>query len=70
MMIAAYRMVIQDWPRAKAIEEMERMGFNSWIIPIKQYLLNVDIGELRRELAEGRRLAAHLEQPTPLADRR
>lgn len=52
MMIAIYRMAIQNWPRAKAIDEMKRMGFNDWNLPIERYILNVNIEELKQGLAE------------------
>jgi tyrosine-protein phosphatase SIW14 len=52
MMIAVYRMAVQDWPRAKAIAEMKQMGFNDWNVLIERYLLNVDIKRLKREMAE------------------
>ena len=58
MMIAIYRMVVQDWPKTKAIKEMKQMGFNEWNIPIERYLLNVDVKELKwkmtKRIAEGR----------------
>ncbi len=51
MMVAVYRMVVQDWPKAKAVKEMKRMGFNEWNVPIERYLSNVDVERLKRELA-------------------
>jgi tyrosine-protein phosphatase SIW14 len=52
MMIALYRMVVQDWPRDKAIKEMKRKGFNDWNVPIERFLQNVDIESLKQKLAE------------------
>lgn len=50
MMIAIYRMVVQDWPKAKAIDEMKRMGFNEWNEPIEHYLQNLDVKQIQREM--------------------
>ncbi len=52
MMVAIYRMVIQDWPREKAIDEMKRMGFNNWNKPIERYIQNINIAELKQGLTE------------------
>jgi tyrosine-protein phosphatase SIW14 len=52
MMVAAYRMVVQDWPREKAIEEMKRMGFHEINEPIEDFIEDMDVADVRRRLAE------------------
>lgn len=53
MMVAAYRMVVQDWPKDKAIREMKQMGFNrKWNKPITRYLRHMDVGNMKRQLAQ------------------
>lgn len=51
MMVAVYRMVIQDWPKKKAIREMKQMGFNPWNKPIERYLRKMNIEKIRQDLA-------------------
>jgi tyrosine-protein phosphatase SIW14 len=51
VVIAMYRMVMQDWPREKAIAELEdpRHGHHSEIFPnIREYLETVDVEKIRR----------------------
>jgi tyrosine-protein phosphatase SIW14 len=53
--IAMYRMVIQRWPRKKAIAEMTdpRYGHHAGIFPnVREYLENVDVEKMRRQLRE------------------
>jgi hypothetical protein len=51
-MVAMYRMIAQDWPREKAIREMEYGGFGYHTIwqNIPKYLEQVDLGKIRSEL--------------------
>jgi len=51
MMVAVYRMVIQNWPKNKAIREMKQMGFNHWNQPIERYLRKMDVKHIRQQLA-------------------
>lgn len=51
--VAMYRMVVQRWPREKAIAEfMEpEFGHHAEVFPnIREYLEAVDVGKIRREL--------------------
>ncbi|OPX23814.1 MAG: hypothetical protein B1H04_03310 [Planctomycetales bacterium 4484_123] len=52
MMVAAYRMVVQGWPRELAIAELRRMGFREVNRPILRYLRRMDVSALRAKLAE------------------
>jgi len=67
MMVAVYRMVVEDWPRPEAIREMRGMGFSVWNVAIERYLRNLDVAALKRELA-GRaaddRLISHQRTPS------
>jgi hypothetical protein len=52
-MVAMYRMIVQNWPREKAIREMEHGGFGyhtAWQ-NIPKYLENVDVEKIRSELS-------------------
>lgn len=60
--VAMYRMVVQNWPRQKAIDEFmdPKYGHHAEYFPnIREYLENVDIEKIRREL---------LTSPAPRAD--
>ena len=51
--IAMYRMVVQGWPRQKAIDEFmdPKYGHHADYFPnIREYLEKVDIGKIRREV--------------------
>lgn len=53
VVVAMYRMVVQDWPREKAIAELEdpRHGHHADIFPnIREYLETVDVEKIRREV--------------------
>jgi len=50
MMVAIYRMVVQDWSRARAMDEMKRMGFHQAVEPIEDYIEDLDVGGLKRQL--------------------
>ena len=47
-MCAIYRMAVQDWPRARAIEELPRFGFHEIWRNLRNFLQGLDIGEMRR----------------------
>ena len=52
-LVACFRMVFQGWSREKAIEEFlqEEMGYNyRWFPNLKEFLLQVDIESLRKEV--------------------
>jgi protein tyrosine/serine phosphatase len=50
--IAMYRMVIQNWSREEALDELQNggYGFHSLYRNIPKYIRNVDIEKIRREL--------------------
>jgi len=50
MMVAVYRMVVQDWPKGKAMAEMKRMGFNEVWEPLEDYLEDFDPAKMKRQL--------------------
>jgi protein tyrosine/serine phosphatase len=53
VVIAMYRMVVQRWPREKAIAELmePRHGHHATVFPnIRLYLETVDIERIRREV--------------------
>lgn len=54
VVVAMYRMVVQHWPREKAIAELTdpRHGHHAEIFPnIREYLETVDVERIRREVA-------------------
>lgn len=53
VVVAMYRMVVQDWPREKAIAELmePRHGHHSEVFPnIRDYLENVDVDDIRQQV--------------------
>ena len=52
MMVAAYRMVVQDWPKQQALDEMKRMGFNEINEPIEDFVEDLNVADVRHRLAE------------------
>lgn len=53
VVVAMYRMVVQNWPREKAIAELTdpRHGHHADVFPnIRRYLETVDVGGIRREV--------------------
>ncbi|MBN1550146.1 tyrosine-protein phosphatase [bacterium] len=52
MMVAMYRMVIQDWPREKALAEMKAFGFHEIWNPLEDYIEKVDVAQLKSKLHE------------------
>ncbi|MBT3279579.1 MAG: hypothetical protein HN909_02930 [Phycisphaerales bacterium] len=52
MMVAIYRIVVQDWTVEAAIEEMKTRGFNKWNITIERYLKKLDVAKFKAYLAE------------------
>lgn len=52
MMVALYRIIIEDWPKPKALAEMKRMGFNPVWRQIEDYVEHLDIGRLKRKLRD------------------
>jgi tyrosine-protein phosphatase SIW14 len=56
VVIAMYRMVAQDWPREKAIEEFTDPGYGyhaGWFPNVREYLEKVDVEAVRREVYGG-----------------
>ena len=54
MMVAAYRMVVEGWPREKAMAEMRSMGFNGGWDLMEDYLDRLDVRKIRARLASTR----------------
>ena len=55
VVIAAYRMVVQGWPRERAIAEFTDPQYghhDSWFPNLEIYLENLDVEAMRRKLAE------------------
>ncbi|WP_265594441.1 tyrosine-protein phosphatase [Haloferula sp. BvORR071] len=53
VVVAMYRMVVQDWPREKAIAEFTdpQYGYHDgWFPNIREYLETVDVAAIRREV--------------------
>jgi tyrosine-protein phosphatase SIW14 len=53
VVVAMYRMVVQDWPREKAIAELTdpRHGHHADVFPgIRRYLETADVAEIRRQV--------------------
>lgn len=53
VVVAMYRMVVQDWPRERAIAELtdEAHGHHAEVFPnIREYLETVDVAKIRREV--------------------
>jgi len=51
MMVAAYRVVVEGWSRARALDEMRRMGFNNDWHGIEEYVEHLDAAALRKAMA-------------------
>ena len=60
MMVAAYRMAVQDWPKGRAMAELEEQGFHGANFPIKNFLDDLDVVALKRALSEGASLQAEV----------
>lgn len=61
VVVAMYRMVVQEWPREKAIAELTdpRHGHHAEVFPnIREYLETVDVEKIRREAGLTPRSAA------------
>lgn len=54
MMVALYRILVQGWPKPKALEEMERMGFHQIWEPIEDYVEHLNVADLKRKLRDAR----------------
>ena len=52
MMVAIYRIVVQDWTKKRAIAEMKMRGFNKWNLPIERYLEDLDTAKWKAYLVE------------------
>ena len=51
MMVAVYRMVVEDWSRDEALAEMQAFGFNKIWDPLEDYVKEVDTKKIRGKLA-------------------
>jgi protein tyrosine phosphatase (PTP) superfamily phosphohydrolase (DUF442 family) len=60
MMVAMYRMVVQDWPREQALAEMKSQGFNEAWIGIEHYVETCDVERLRETLAGAKAVKVEL----------
>jgi len=54
MMVAIYRVIIQDWAREKAIAEMKAMGFNEAWEGIERYVHSFDAGKIKQRLSSAK----------------
>lgn len=57
VVIAMYRMVVQNWPREEAIKEFTDpvYGYHAgWFPNVRKYLEHVDVEEIRREVYGGK----------------
>lgn len=52
LMTAAYRIVVQNWSKEKALAEMQAYGFHDINLEIKQYLDKMDPDEVRAKLID------------------
>jgi len=50
MMVAVYRIVIQGWSKEKGLEEMRRMGFNDFWKALEDYIEDLDVSSLKKNL--------------------
>ena len=55
MMIAMYRMLYQDWPRDKAIDELKNGGYGYHAVwkNIERYLSRVNVEDIRARIDQG-----------------
>lgn len=56
VVVATYRMVVQNWPREKAVAEFTdpQYGYHSdWFPNIREYLEKVDVAAMRRQVYDG-----------------
>lgn len=51
LMAAVYRMVVEGWPRERAIAEMRAMGYEDKWPQMRDYLERLDAAALRRKVA-------------------
>ena len=58
MMVAVYRVVVQDWPREKALAEMKAMGANGGWVAIDRYVHDFDAEKIKQRLACARPVMA------------
>lgn len=52
MMVAIYRIVIQDWTKDQALAEMKEFGFHEIWGTLQDYVEKLDVVELRSRIAE------------------
>jgi len=54
VVIAAYRVVIQDWTKDEAIAELKKggYGFHWYYLNIPAFIRNMDVAKFRARLAE------------------
>ncbi|GHA74664.1 protein-tyrosine-phosphatase [Formosimonas limnophila] len=52
MMVAIYRIVVQDWDKKTAIAEMKQDGFDYHIIwaNLERYIMNLDVAKLKEQV--------------------
>lgn len=54
MMVAVYRMVIQNWSKAEALAEMKTMGFNDRWDAMEDYVTQLNVPRVKTRLASTR----------------
>ena len=50
MMVAVYRIVIQEWTKEQAIAEMKDFGFHRMWKPLENYIESLDVAEMKTML--------------------
>jgi tyrosine-protein phosphatase SIW14 len=54
MMVAIYRVVVQDWPRQQAIDEMKALGSHEVWKDIQQYMQDFDAQKIKRLMSSAK----------------
>ena len=51
MMVACYRMVVENWDRQRSLAELSNFGFHNIWLDIRQFLLDIDMQSIARQLS-------------------
>lgn len=54
LMCAVYRVAVGGWEKEQAVEEMKQIGAHDILVNLKNYMKELDVEALRRQLAETR----------------
>lgn len=60
MAVAVYRIVVEGWPREKALAEMDAKGFNDEWVFIERYVKTFDIEHIKKEIAKAKPVKANI----------